>query len=72
MVKVITAVEKPTNLNAHNSPLEGAMQLKQVPLDFSFRFLSGGILFSKLFSDSQKSNHGSMKMTMVFGRIMKF
>ena len=26
-------------LNAHNSPLEGAMQLKQAPLNIFFRFL---------------------------------
>ena len=42
----------------HNSTLEGAMQLKQVPFDFSFHFLYSGILFSILFFDSQKSNHG--------------
>ena len=41
-------------LKAHNFPLEGVMRLKQVPLDFSFRFPWGGILFSKLFLDFQK------------------
>ena len=44
--------------NAHNSSLEGAVQLKQAPLDLSFHFLWDGIVFSKLFFDFQKSNHG--------------
>ena len=36
MVKVVTTVG---TLYVPNSPLEGAMRLKQAPLDFSFRFL---------------------------------
>ena len=51
-VKVVTAVDFKTH--AHNSSLEGAMQLKQAPLDFSLRFLQGGILFSQLILDSKK------------------
>ena len=36
--------------NTRNSPLEGAMQLKQAPLDFSFRMA----YVSQLFLDLQK------------------
>ena len=38
-VKDVTIMDIATTFNAHNSPLEGATRLKQVPLDFSFRLL---------------------------------
>ena len=48
LVKVVTA----GILNTRNSSLEGATKLKFVPFCSSCDALSGGILFSKLFSDS--------------------
>ena len=51
-------VDKMLETLIYISPLEGAMQLKQAPLDLYFRVLEGGILFSKLFSDSQNQNMG--------------
>ena len=46
------------SLNAHNYSLEGATKLKLVPLCSPWDALSDGILFSELFLDHQKSNHG--------------
>ena len=44
--------------NADNSSLEGAMKLKLAPFCSSWDALSDGILFSKLFLDSENQNHG--------------
>ena len=41
-------------LNAHNSLLTCAMQLKQAPFNFSFCLLSDGLLFPTYFSDPPK------------------
>ena len=53
MVKVATTVDY--KINADNSPLEGAMRLKQAPLDIFFCLFYCGILGSEPFLDSQKS-----------------
>ena len=49
--KCTVDIEKPIHVYTYmcNSPLEGAMRLKLVPLDFSFHFLWGRISFSQLF-----------------------
>ena len=44
--------------NTDNSSLEGAMKLKLAPFCSSCDALSDGILFSKLFLDSENQNHG--------------
>ena len=44
--------------NADNSSLEGAMKLKLAPFCSSWDALSDGILFSKLFLDSEKKTMG--------------
>ena len=44
--------------NADNSSLEGDMKLKLAPFHSSWDALSDGILFSKLFWDSENQNHG--------------
>ena len=56
-------------INAINSALEGAVRLKQAPLDFSFHLLQNVKLFSKLFSDSQKKTMDYKSM--VFGQKLK-
>ena len=52
-------------LDAHNSPLEGAMRLKLAPLDFSFRTRYGDILFSELFLDSQNQTMDYQRVSTV-------